>query len=370
MRYFYEENKPEGVFVRNTTAKKSLVVLLPVTRVGKKNIQNWENILQVIARSEIIALVVLDKTPSAEASDFFSNHENLPNFDIYLVRRTPGEAIYDSQSVVTIDRNLWILQLHDDDEWGGVLTLPKEPKELELFSPNFTLAGKHENKILGWEHSPPARINFTALPSAVWNRFTLFIRAQGGHAAGSVDSTLNLISRLICEYQVMETFDYKYNNRHWENQKQARGNLEKLAREDGWGKLSSEEIQLLNRRIDALSAFIFFHDLMPKNLEKVRLSLIHDFKLSIKKRLHLNIRILSYSFCRIMKVEKFVKTKNSDEIERKNFIRNRIEIDKLILSSTKVRTQQDIINLIKLIQASGNFSLLKDRFEFWTATLQ
>jgi hypothetical protein len=370
LRYLYKENTPGEVFIKNTKAKKSLVVLLPVTRIGEKNIQNWERILQVIARSEVMALVVLDKTPSADASDFFSNHENLLNSDIYLVRRTPGEAIYDSQSVVTIDRDLWILQLHDDDEWDGVLTLPNEANDLELFSPNFILAGKHGSEILSWELSPPARINFTALPACVWNRFTLFIRSQGGHAAGSVDSTLNLMSRLICEYKTMVTFDYKYNNRHWENQKEAKKNLEKLAREDGWENFSSEEIQLLNRRIDALSAFIFFHDLMPNNLESVRLSLIYDFKLSIKKRLHLHLRILLYSFYRIIKVANFIYTKNADKIELHKIIKNRIKIDKLILLSTKIRTEQDIISLVKLIQASGTFSLLKKRFEFWSATFQ
>ena len=84
MRHIHKENLPEEVFIRNTSAKKSLVVLLPVTRVGEVNIRNWERILQVIAKSEVMALVVLDKTPSAEATEFFSNHENLIKSDIYL----------------------------------------------------------------------------------------------------------------------------------------------------------------------------------------------------------------------------------------------------------------------------------------------
>jgi len=370
LRYIYEENLPGEIFIRNTTRKKNLVVLLPVTRVGDMNIRNWERILQVIAKSEVMALVVLDKTPLAEATEFFSNYGNSINSDIYLVRRTPGEAIYDSQSVVTIDRDLWILQLHDDDEWGGVLSLPSDPKDFELFSPNFILVGKHGSEVQGWELSPPARINFTALPASVWNRFTLFIRTQGGHAAGSMDSTLNLMSRLICEYKALETFDYKYNNRHWENQKQAKGNLEKLAREDGWENLSSEEFQLLNRRIDALSALIFFHDLMPGRIENERLTLIRDFKLSRKKRIHLRTRFLVYLIFKYTVSVKLFRAENSDAIERQNFIRNRINVDRLTLLSTKVRTQRDVMNLVKLIQASGEFPLLKKRFEFWAATFQ
>jgi hypothetical protein len=370
LNHVHKENFPGEVFIRNTSAKKSLVVLLPVTRVGEMNVRNWERILQVIAKSEVVALVVLDKTPSAEATEFFSTHENSIKSDIYLVRRTPGEAIYDSQSVVTIDRDLWILQLHDDDEWGGVLSLPSDPKDFELFSPNFILVGKHGSEVLGWESSPPARINFTALPASVWNRFTLFIRSQGGHAAGSVDATLNLMSRLICEYKALETFDYKYNNRHWENQKQAKGNLEKLAREDGWENLSSEEFQLLNRRIDALSALIFFHDLMSGSIENERLILIRDFKLSRKKRIHLRTRFFVYQIFKYTMSVKLFRAENSDAIERQNFIRNRINVDRLILLSTKVRTQQDVMNLVKLIQDSGEFPLLKKRFEFWAATFQ
>lgn len=370
MRYLYGEETFEDVFVRNRTATKGLVVLLPVTRIGEQNIQNWEKILQVINTSEVMALVVLDKTPLAEASAFFYKHSDSLKSDIYLVRRFPDEAIYDSQSVVNIDQNLWILQLHDDDQWSGILAFPNEPSGMQLFSPNFTLVGKRGSKILNWESSPPARINFTALPADVWNRFTLFIRSQGGHAAGSVDSTLNLMSRLICECKTMYTFDYRYNSRHWENQKQARKNLEKLALQDGWENLASEEIQLLNRRIDAFCALIFFGDLLPNKFDSTRLALLRDFELSLKKRLHLRARILGYSAIKILDALKFSMGADADEAKQRHLISNRIEVDKLTLSSTKIRTQQDILEIVRLIQASGNFPLLRERFVFWESTFQ
>jgi hypothetical protein len=232
------------------------------------------------------------------------------------------------------------------------------------------LVGKHGSENLNWDSSPPARINFTALPAVVWNRFTLFIRHQGGHAAGSVDSTLNLMSRLICDFAIMETFHYSYDNRHWENQKKAKGNLEKLALEDGWENLASEEIQLLNRRLDAFSALIFFQDLMPIRVDRVRLSLLGEFKLSFKKRLHLRLRILFYLFLGNHYLPRYVKSVDSEKLKQQTLIRNRLKIDKLILLSTKVRTQQDLLKLTKLIKSLGNFPLLRDRFVFWESTFQ
>ena len=370
MKYIYSENSLDELFIKNTSGKKSIVVLLPVTRIGEKNIDNWERILHVIQRSEVVALVVLDKTPLAEASDFFSNRADLLKSDIYLVRRNPGEAIYDSQSVVTIDENLWILQLHDDDKWDGVLAFPFEPNKKQLFSPNFIFAGKQETNVLSWEASPPARINFTALPAEVWNRFTLFIRSQGGHAAGSVDSTLNLMSRLICDFVAMDSFDYRYDNRHWENQKQAKNNLEKLALEDGWEELASEEIQLLNRRIDAFSAFIFFQDLLPGKFDNVRQSLLQDFKLSLKKRLHLRLRMSAFLLYRKINNLSIIKTVTLRDSKKQSIIRNQIEIDMITLLSTKIQTGQDILKLVKIIQSMGNFPKLEERFAFWESIFQ
>jgi hypothetical protein len=370
VKYIYSENSLDEVFIENKSAKKSIVVLLPVTRIGEKNIDNWEKILHVIQRSEVVALVVLDKTPSAEATDFFSKRADLLKSDIYLIRRTPGEAIYDSQSVVTIDENLWILQLHDDDEWDGVLAFPFEPNRKQLFSPNFVFAGKQETNVLSWEASPPARINFTALPSEVWNRFTLFIRSQGGHAAGSVDSTLNLMSRLICHFVAMDSFDYRYDNRHWKNQKQAKGNLEKLALEDGWENLASEEIQLLNRRIDALCAFIFFQDLLPGKFDNIRQSLLHDFKLSPKKKLHLRVRMSVFFLYKEINNLSMIKSVAFSDSKKQSRIRNQIEIDMITLQSTKIQSGQDILRLVKKFQSLGNFPKLKERFAFWERTFQ
>jgi hypothetical protein len=109
---------------------------------------------------------------------------------------------------------------------------------------------------------------------------------------------------------------------------------------------------------------------MPESIENERLTLIRDFKLSRKKRMHLRTRFLVYLIFRYTISPKLFWDKNSDSIAQQNFIRNRINVDKLILLSTKVRTQHDVMNLVKLIQASGEFPLLKKRFEFWVATFQ
>ena len=370
MIYEYKEGTFHEVFVANPSGEQSFVVLLPVTRTGPDNIRNWERISGIIKTSEVSALVVLDKTPFGEATEYFSKHVTFSHADIYLVRRKPSEAIYDSQSVVVIDSNLWILQLHDDDQWEGVLAFPFSPRGMQLFSPKFVISGKHRNQPLEWPLSIPARINFTALPDSVWNRFTLFIRSQGGHAAGSVDSTLNLVSRLICEYSGLDEFTYTYDNRHWESQRRAKRNLEKLALEDGWEFLASEEIQLLNRRIDALAAVEFFKDLIPYDSESTQTSLLLDFELSFKKRIHLRLRLFYNSLLQRIFTFSFIGGLDS-RVEKKQIkIANQITIDKLMLLSTKVESRQDVLSLVKFIRDLGNFPTLVSRFNFWEISLK
>jgi hypothetical protein len=370
MIYEYNDVTLQEVFVANPNGKQSFVVLLPVTRTGPENIRNWERISGIIQNSEVSALVVLDKTPFGEATEYFSKHVRFSHADIYLVRRKPGEAIYDSQSVVVIDSNLWILQLHDDDQWEGVLSFPFSPSGMQLFSPKFVISGKHRNLPLDWTLSPPARINFTALPDSVWNRFTLFIRSQGGHAAGSVDSTLNLVRRLICGYAGLEEFTYTYDNRHWESQRRAKHNLEKLALEDGWGFLASEEIQLLNRRIDALAAVEFFKDLMPYDSKRTESSLLLDFGLSFKKRIHLRLRLLHNSLLERIFAFSFIEGLDSLVATKQIKITNQITIDKLIIFSTKVESRQDVLCLVNFIRDLGDFPILVSRFNFWEITLK
>ncbi len=357
--------------VDNLKETPNAVVLLPITRTSTKAQANWFKILNVLSNSEVSSLIVLDKTPNEEATSYFNQYFKFENINLYIVRRPPNEPIYDSQQYISLDDGLWILQLHDDDAWEGSLTIPSDAKELELFSTNFYYLDGEIGKSVEWENSPPARINFTLIPSIVWNKFVDFIDCQGGHVAGSVDSTLNLVSRLICKHHHLSTFDYKYDNRHWQNRQKASKNLTKLAKQDGWLWLASVDIQLLNRNIDNLVALQFFEKLIPENkIAKATLDSLRNFQPTLKRRL---LTLIRYQiFCSLGTLLDLICTaKKSLSSERfQALIKARLALDALIIRSWKVKNKSDLLELIIEIKKSHEFPLLTARFSFWETSLK
>jgi hypothetical protein len=352
------------------TSKKALsaVVLLPITRVTSKAMANWEKILKVAEDSETPAIIVLDKTPNGEATSFFEKFCELKLTDIYIIRRPSYEPIYDSQRFVTISKEMWIIQLHDDDEWSGLLQIPQDANELEMFSTEFMFKDKRQS--LKWETSPPARINFTILPSQIWNRFSEFISSQGGHVAGSVDSTLDRVSRTICTRRHVSNFTYVYDNRHWKQRRNASKNLKILAKQDGWSFLSCVDIQLLNRAIDGITAIEFFRDLIPQS--KVDECRIEEFrKLSLTRRRRFFLGVV-YTFTLLLKFTNYAIFK----IIKLAFIsRNMVFLNdasfkyRFLLNVTNSRNKLELRNHITELRETMLISQLTDRFIFWEKML-
>lgn len=363
----FEFDNFENIYVRNRDEKQSAVILLPITRTSLKSQANWSKILEILKISKVAALVILDKTPKNEASIFFRNFFNFEHIDLYLVRRPPSEPIYDSQGCISIGLGLWIMQLHDDDQWTGSLAIPEDAQESELFTVNFHFANKQESKCVEWEQSPPARINFTLVPSKVWNHFARFINSQGGHVAGSVDSTLNMVSRLICNHRAINTFDYYYDNRHWNNRREASQNLRKLAVQDGWSKLASVDIQLLNRNIDNVVAVDFFEGLIPRNkIESAKVEMLRSFQPTLRRRILILARYKSILFLNTLYRTKNVVSKSTELGIFENYQQ---KLDIVILKSWKVKSKAQILHLVEEFQATKDFPLLTARFSFWKSFL-
>lgn len=371
MRYLFFDLNLENILVANRTKHPRIIILFPVTRSSIKSSQNWQKVIEIANKSRAMALVVIDKTTDHSAGDFFSSNFSSEEIDLYIIRRAPREAIYDSQGPITLEANLWILQLHDDDTWGGLLSLPSEPNELSIYSPYFSITGKANLEKLSWNSSPPARINFTLIPSQVWNRFTEFLRFQGGHAAGSVDATLNSMVRLICSQNNLETFSYIYDDRHWGSRRRSRQHLKELALEDGWRELASPEMAVLNRALDGIAALYFFSDLIPK--EKFRLAhteMLHQFQLTPRKRLMVLLRLTPLRVVlRIFNLnwaQGNLKIKNKLQL----WIAKRILIDEISLKSARIRDVRQVEELIDTLSESGDKPFLKHRFAAWKKILQ
>jgi hypothetical protein len=356
--------------VINLNAEPSLVILLPITRTSNTARANWAKILEILETSEIKSLVVIDKTPKKEATLFFRESFKFDEIDLYILHRPSSEPIYDSQGYVTIDNGLWILQLHDDDQWTGSLALPKDAQEYDLFSTNFYFTSNSNSESINWDESPPARINFTLLPSQVWNQFANFIRFQGDHAAGSVDYTLNLVSRLICRHRSIVTLDYYYDNRHWQNRRQSSKNLRKLAIQDGWSGLASVEIQLLNRSIDNLAALSFFKELIPKDkLKEATLNLMKTFYPTLKRRI---LTIMRHQLFLILEsiLSCLIRINNSTTLRNyQSQLESYQRLNRIIKKSWKIESKIEILQLIQEFQDSQDHPLLTKRFAFWKAML-
>lgn len=362
----FEASTDSKIRVSNSSGDQGIVILLPITRTSSDSKANWVKISEIIESSEVTALVVIDKTPNNEATLFFSESFSFESVDLYIFKRPASEPIYDSQAYVKIDDSLWILQLHDDDAWSGCLALPGHSSGFQLFSTNFYFEGESRTESIGWENSPPARINFTLIPGTIWNRFTEYIEAQGGHVAGSVDSALNLVSRLICEHRTMHSFHYVYDNRHWGNRRRASKNLSKLALQDGWSEFASPAIQILNRNIDYLAALLFFQDLIPNEEFAIAESkLFLNFQPSFKRKALINAQSLSLNLIySILKGTLSIYSLGS-LVKLQKRILKLMHLNQTMQKSWEIKSKNDICVLGEAWLTSGRFPRLNARFKFW-----
>jgi len=109
---------------------------------------------------------------------------------------------------------------------------------------------------------------------------------------------------------------------------------------------------------------------MPYESESIQTSLLLDFGLSIKKRTHLRLRLFQNSFLERIFAFSFIKGIDSWGAKKQRKITNQITIDKLMILSTKIKSRQDVLSLIKFIQNLGIFPILASRFNFWEITLK
>ncbi len=351
------------VLVRNRRGINGIVLLLPLTRVNAQSKDKWGEVVLLAKRSNIQALVVLDKTPNKEASLYFSDNFKSNDIDLYLLQRNSTEAIYDSQAFIRIEDKLWIIQLHDDDEWNGTLKVPSDVDQTVFFETAFLSRNGKSKTRIATEVSPPARINFSLVPAPVWNRFIEFIHEQGGHIAGSADATLNLATRLSCSKADSDDFEYIYDNRHWNGSHSSSQHLMRLAKEDGWGRLASPEIAVLNRTIDNLCVLSYFRDLLtPQEIATQKLKLLSAIRPSKKKYIFVVwrqrvLRLFSDSYKFVM--QKGLKRQQADIPEK---ILSRLTVDLMVIKSYQVKNLDQALNLISNLPIPV---ALRERFIFW-----
>jgi len=340
------------IYIKNPSRKPSIVIIFPVTRSGSDFKVRFESVYKTVSHSSVAALVVIDKTVDAIAKDYFMEFANGLNTNLYVLRRNPKEAIFDSQQYIKLDELLWIGQLHDDDSWSGVIRLPKIVDERDMFLTDFLLNKQGRISKPKESKMPSARIVFCWVPSQVWNRFSEFITSQGGHIAGSADYILDAIAFKACKVRYTDEFRYEYSNYNWSNRRRSARHLLKMSLEDGWGPYASVDIAIINRTLDLLASLSFFDDLLPsgKRFEELQL-LIASFRPSVQRRFIIQLKLIFAI------------------VEKKEIRRQRISLYKFLQTSWKITEISEVIAMINYLIDTNLFPMLTKRFIFWKAQI-
>lgn len=362
-----EENNESDVVIEYHDEKKNIVILFPMTRGKEANLLRWQKLISTVNTSNVAALVLIDKTPMRQATNYFVEKEKEIFTDVFIVQRPSTEPIHDSQSRIRLKDGLWIIQLHDDDEWDGFLEIPIGTIENSIIKTSFTIVNDGLKTNIDNPNWPDCRSIFSLLPAKIWNRFVDLIIAQGGHVAGSIDSSLNLAVSLIKPSLINSDFRYFYDNRHWESKRLSKVHLIRLTKEDGWGKFATVDISLVSRAIDGIASLIFFSDLYS-DLE---------FKIQLKKWIETTkphpLRIFS------RRVETLFLVVIRDilgiipgPITRSLmvFFNMSVLYRRILLSTWDASEVKDYLSIVETLMQIQFLSKLQSRFGFWESQLK
>jgi len=352
--------------IPNPSGLPNLVILFPVTRVGLNAEKRWRALISTINASQVIALIVIDKTSKGEAKEYFNTRAKDLNTRLYIIERDPQEPIFDSQKYVLLDEMLWIQQLHDDDTWEGFLCLPSSADKSDLFLVQFHMGTASSFTQINDEKSPPARVIFSAIPAHIWNRFSAFICAQGGHVAGSMDSTLSTVALIICNLKSLPNYNYFYSSHHWSRRSEADSHLKNLSFTDGWGELSSPEVAILNRLYDNLSALNFFSDLIPnRKIIEAQNLLLSSYQPGFPKRLQFifSFALANYLFVPLFKAINWMGIRSLSSTVR--HYEESAKRNRLLIKTVKADSLPKILDFINTNLSGQAMPKLAARFDFW-----
>ena len=186
--------------MRNYSNTPEIVLIFPVTRDISQKPAKWSEVLNFVETSKIGTLLVIDKTQTGSAADFFMSNFNMPEKRLIVFPRNIKDTLFDSVGEIILDKNMWVIQLHDDDVWKGTVELPPDPDPSTVYYSDFFLSSELNGTSKIQDFMMPNRIVFSLVPSMIWNRFSKLVHAQNYHVAGSFDFTLKLMAQLKCRF--------------------------------------------------------------------------------------------------------------------------------------------------------------------------
>lgn len=333
----------------------------------KTNLHRWEKLISTVNCSSVGTLVLIDKTPLHQATDFFSKKEKGISANLIILKRPRYEPTHDSQSLITLEDGLWIIQMHDDDEWEGSLEIPIESNDNAIVRTNFFLVNSGSNTEIADLNWPDCRSIFSLLPSRVWNRFSRLISEQGGHVAGSIDSSLNIAVNLIEPKLLSTRFRYFYDNRHWVSRYRSKKHLIRLTEEDGWEDFATIEMSLVSRTIDGIASLIFFRDLYPD----VDLRMQIAKWISVTKPHGLRTYWKKTELIILVLCSKLFEMLNNLVLgDMQQPFRNAVLYRRILVTAWEGKEAKDYLEIVEILLKLDSLPLLKSRFDFWQRELR
>ncbi len=368
MNRIYEKRLSQPLFIENFSGKPEIVLVFPITRDGEGSLGKWQTVLEFVGKSEIGMLLVIDKTERLSATEYFMKHFTFDEKKLYILPRSIKDTLFDTVGEIVLDKNVWIIQLHDDDYWHGKISLPETVNSGTVYFFDFYLHAEKRGVVQIKDYFMPNRIVFSLVPSSIWNKFSQLVRDQDYHVAGSFDFTLNKMVQLSCKFEHQQGFQYYWKDDNWKTPKEAVSHLKKLAESDGWKEWSSPEIANLNRSIDCLASLNYLKDLLnPEVIENEINELLRGFQPTIKRRL--KYMLLNPILQAEMKFRVFFVLITGAIDQRLLSLQKQSGLHKFIERTWKIESLESLIDLIEYMAALNRFGDLHRRFEFWKSSL-
>lgn len=369
MKSIYPKNEEETLFVQNFSAKPEIVLVFPITRDTKSSSEKWKEVLYFVEKSGISTLLVIDKTDLGSATKYFMSNFEFDDKQLIVLPRSIKDTLFDTVGEISLDKNFWIIQLHDDDKWSGKLTLPETVNSETIYYSDFYLNSESQGLIQIKDFSMPNRIVFSLVPSNIWNKFASLVRAQRYHVAGSFDFTFNFMAQKMCKFEHNPGFAYHWKDDNWDTVKKSKAHLSRLASSDGWEEWSSPEIAILNRTIDSLASLSFLQDqvslqVLLNEIQLLVLSLQPSKKNHIKLTVSLPILRLLDMFGSSSLGRIFWKKSTTSQI------RGRLELYLFIEKTWSIENLADILTFVSYLKTMQKFESLQIRFSFWEKAIR
>ena len=283
--------------------------------------------------------------------------------------RSQADTLFDTVGEIVLDKDMWIIQIHDgDDEWKGDFNPSILVDAETVYFSDYFKYSLENSPVKQIDFSMPNRIVFSLVPTNLWNVFVKFIQDQKNHVAGSSDFTLNFMAKVTAKFQYFPGYSYYWNEENWISRGIATIHLKKLAQADGWESFSSPEIAIVARTIDCLVSLNYLRDIVdPKIVQKSIEELLTSFKLS-RIRIHrYNFKILRLTLA-LWSRSCLYKNGVGDRMKLLN-IQCHIDLFRFLKLSSSSSSIQHVLDLIHNLQQRNEFHKLETRFIVWKRNL-